>query len=88
MFLYMFVCSEGDSSENAVVAYYQSEFDVPAPQQTSLDEAVKSLEPEEASSGGRHGRVLLRPQDSLSVNNVISHGLTAHTTKHIHTDPH
>uniref|UniRef100_A0A3Q0RSN4 ST14 transmembrane serine protease matriptase b n=1 Tax=Amphilophus citrinellus TaxID=61819 RepID=A0A3Q0RSN4_AMPCI len=67
-------CSEGNSGDNGIVAYYQSEFDVPAPQQTSLDEAVNSLESPEESAGGRHGRLLLRPKDSLSVNSVISQG--------------
>uniref|UniRef100_A0A3Q0RYF7 ST14 transmembrane serine protease matriptase b n=1 Tax=Amphilophus citrinellus TaxID=61819 RepID=A0A3Q0RYF7_AMPCI len=71
-------CSEGNSGDNGIVAYYQSEFDVPAPQQTSLDEAVNSLESPEESAGGRHGRLLLRPKDSLSVNSVISQGVTAH----------
>ncbi|XP_030589843.1 suppressor of tumorigenicity 14 protein homolog [Archocentrus centrarchus] len=73
--------SEGNSGDNGIVAYYQSEFDVPAPQQTSLDEAVKSLEPPEESAGGRHGRLLLRPKDSLSVNSVISQVIDPRLTR-------
>ncbi|XP_008316134.1 suppressor of tumorigenicity 14 protein homolog [Cynoglossus semilaevis] len=61
--------SEGESSDG-IVAYYQSEFDVPVPQQRSLDEAIESLQPPPES--GRHGRLLLKPVDALSVNTVIS----------------
>lgn len=68
-----FCCySEGESSDG-IVAYYQSEFDVPVAQQRSLDEAIESLQPPPES--GRHGRLLLKPVDALSVNTVISKGL-------------
>uniref|UniRef100_A0A3B4XEE2 ST14 transmembrane serine protease matriptase b n=1 Tax=Seriola lalandi dorsalis TaxID=1841481 RepID=A0A3B4XEE2_SERLL len=73
------LCSEGEGSSDggsgSIVAYYQSEFDVPVPQQTSLDEAIESLDPPEGSQQGRHGRVMLRPTDALNVNSVISRGL-------------
>uniref|UniRef100_A0A7N6BG35 Suppression of tumorigenicity 14b n=1 Tax=Anabas testudineus TaxID=64144 RepID=A0A7N6BG35_ANATE len=35
----------GEDDSNGVVAYYQSEFSVPVPQQDSLDQAIESLEP-------------------------------------------
>uniref|UniRef100_A0A3Q1GSD3 ST14 transmembrane serine protease matriptase b n=1 Tax=Acanthochromis polyacanthus TaxID=80966 RepID=A0A3Q1GSD3_9TELE len=59
----------------SVVAYYQSEFDVPVPQQDSLDEAIESLEPPAESQPSRHGRILLRPKEALDVNSVVSRGL-------------
>uniref|UniRef100_A0A3Q4GUK8 ST14 transmembrane serine protease matriptase b n=1 Tax=Neolamprologus brichardi TaxID=32507 RepID=A0A3Q4GUK8_NEOBR len=65
--------SEGDTGSNTIVAYYESEFDVPPPQQASLDEAIDSMQP----PAGK-GRFLLKPTDALSVNNIVSQGLTAH----------
>lgn len=69
-------CSEGDGGGDSVVAYYQSEFDVHVSQQASLDEAITSLEPPAGSQPSRHGRILLKPTDALSVNSVVSRGLT------------
>ncbi|TKS76486.1 Suppressor of tumorigenicity 14 protein [Collichthys lucidus] len=65
-------CSEGDGGGDGVVAYYQSEFDVHVSQQASLDEAIASLEPPAGSQPSRHGRILLKPTDALSVNSVVS----------------
>uniref|UniRef100_A0A8C9XTN0 ST14 transmembrane serine protease matriptase b n=1 Tax=Sander lucioperca TaxID=283035 RepID=A0A8C9XTN0_SANLU len=71
------LCSEDDSGGgDGVVAYYQSEFDVHVLQQDSLDEAMKSLQPAAGSQQGRHGRVLLKPLDGLTVSNVFSQGQT------------
>lgn len=72
--LCVLLCSEGDSGPNTIVAYYESEFDVPPPQQASLDEAIDSMQPPE---GGK-GRFLLKPTDALSVNDIVSQGLTAY----------
>ncbi|KAG8003048.1 Suppressor of tumorigenicity 14 protein-like protein, partial [Nibea albiflora] len=66
------VCSEGDDGGESVVAYYQSEFDIHVSQQASLDEAIASLEPPAGSQPRRHGRILLKPADALSVNSVVS----------------
>lgn len=68
------VCSEGDGGGDGVVAYYESEFDVHVSQQASLDEAIRSLEPA-GSQQGRHGRLLLKPADALSVTSVVSGGV-------------
>uniref|UniRef100_A0A3Q2XI57 ST14 transmembrane serine protease matriptase b n=1 Tax=Haplochromis burtoni TaxID=8153 RepID=A0A3Q2XI57_HAPBU len=43
--LCVLLCSEGDRGSNTIVAYYESEFDVPPPQQASLDEAIDSMQP-------------------------------------------
>uniref|UniRef100_A0A3Q4MLC3 ST14 transmembrane serine protease matriptase b n=1 Tax=Neolamprologus brichardi TaxID=32507 RepID=A0A3Q4MLC3_NEOBR len=43
--LCVLLCSEGDTGSNTIVAYYESEFDVPPPQQASLDEAIDSMQP-------------------------------------------
>uniref|UniRef100_A0A8D3CBY1 Suppressor of tumorigenicity 14 protein-like n=1 Tax=Scophthalmus maximus TaxID=52904 RepID=A0A8D3CBY1_SCOMX len=59
--------SEGDDGGESLVAYYESEFDVPVPQQTSLDEAIESLEPPAES---QKGRLLLKPVDALSSFNI------------------
>ncbi|XP_044206401.1 suppressor of tumorigenicity 14 protein homolog [Thunnus albacares] len=66
--------SEGDSGDN-VVAYYQSEFDLPVPQQASLDEAIESLEAPAGSQQGRQGRLLLKPTNTLNVNNILSRAI-------------
>ncbi|KAM7405386.1 hypothetical protein PAMP_012653 [Pampus punctatissimus] len=63
--------SQGNSGDS-VVAYYQSEFELPLPQQNSLDEAIKSLEPPAESQHSRQGRLLLQPTNALSVNSVLS----------------
>ncbi|XP_027131471.1 suppressor of tumorigenicity 14 protein [Larimichthys crocea] len=67
--------SEGDGGGDSVVAYYQSEFDVHVSQQASLDEAITSLEPPAGSQPSRHGRILLKPTDALSVNSVVSRAM-------------
>lgn len=76
-------CSEGDTG---VVAYYQSEFEFPAPQQNSLNEAIRSLEEPAETQRGRHGRLLLRPADALNINGVTSGGLSGFIpgTKEVH----
>ncbi|XP_035513490.1 suppressor of tumorigenicity 14 protein homolog [Morone saxatilis] len=73
--------SEGDGGGDGIVAYYQSEFDVHINQEASLDEAVESLEPPAGSQQGRHGRVLLKPTDPLSVNSVISRAIDPRMTR-------
>ncbi|XP_070824515.1 suppressor of tumorigenicity 14 protein homolog [Chaetodon trifascialis] len=67
--------SEGDDGGDSVVAYYESEFDVHVSQQASLDDAIESLAPQTGSEQGRQGRLLLKPTDALSVNNVISRAI-------------
>lgn len=79
--VYLWYHSEGDGSSDDVVAYYESEFEVPGPQQTSLDQAIASLEPPEESQQGRQGRLLLIPKNTLSVNSVMSGGLTTAVAK-------
>lgn len=79
MNLVLFLSSEGEDGGNSVVAYYQSEFSVPIPQQDSLDKAIESLEPSTGSLKGGKGRALMRPSDGLSVNSVISRGLSTQT---------
>ncbi|XP_035769250.1 suppressor of tumorigenicity 14 protein-like [Neolamprologus brichardi] len=68
--------SEGDTGSNTIVAYYESEFDVPPPQQASLDEAIDSMQP----PAGK-GRFLLKPTDALSVNNIVSQAIDPRLTK-------
>ncbi|KAF7646510.1 hypothetical protein LDENG_00186970 [Lucifuga dentata] len=65
--------SQGDGGSG--VAYYQSEFDVPAPQQDALDDAIASLEPPAENQQGRQGRLLLRPTGSLDVHHIVSGAL-------------
>ncbi|CAB1433875.1 unnamed protein product [Pleuronectes platessa] len=67
--------SEGDSGSDSLVAYYESEFDIPVPQEASLDEAIQSLEPPAGSQQSQKGRLLLKPVDALSVNNVFSRAI-------------
>lgn len=69
------------SSSDGVVAYYQSEFDVPIPQQASLDRAMESLEPAAGAHQGRQGRLLLKPVDALQVSNVISRAVDPRLTR-------
>ncbi|XP_026189279.1 suppressor of tumorigenicity 14 protein homolog isoform X2 [Mastacembelus armatus] len=73
--------SQGENGGDSVVAYYQSEFDVPVPQQDSLDEAMESLESLAESQRGRQGRVLLRPTDALTVNSVMSRAIDPRMTR-------
>ncbi|XP_036960339.1 suppressor of tumorigenicity 14 protein homolog [Acanthopagrus latus] len=72
--------SEGDGGGDGVVAYYESEFDVHVSQQASLDEAIRSLEPA-GSQQGRHGRLLLKPADALSVTSVVSGAIDPRMTR-------
>lgn len=76
--LCVLLCSEGDRGSNTIVAYYESEFDVPPPQQASLDEAIDSMQLPAGSQEGGKGRFLLKPTDALSVNDIVTQGLTAH----------
>ncbi|XP_018526331.1 ST14 transmembrane serine protease matriptase b [Lates calcarifer] len=73
--------SEGDGGGDSIVAYYQSEFEVPVPQQTALDEAIESLEPPTGSQQGRQGRILLKPTDALNVNSVSSRAIDPRMTR-------
>ncbi|XP_062283383.1 suppressor of tumorigenicity 14 protein homolog [Scomber scombrus] len=61
--------SEGDG--DSVVAYYESEFELPVPQQDSVDKAIESLEPAAGSHSSR-GRQMLKPTDPLNVNSFVS----------------
>ncbi|GLD63845.1 suppressor of tumorigenicity 14 protein homolog [Lates japonicus] len=73
--------SEGDGGGDSVVAYYQSEFEVPIPQQTALDEAIESLEPPTGSQQSRQGRILLKPTDALNINSVSSRAIDPRMTR-------
>ncbi|XP_039878647.1 suppressor of tumorigenicity 14 protein homolog [Simochromis diagramma] len=73
--------SEGDRGPNTIVAYYESEFDVPPPQQASLDEAIDSMQPPAGSQEGGKGRFLLKPTDALSVNDIVSQAIDPRLTK-------
>lgn len=66
--------SKGDGEGDSIVAYYQSEFDVHVSQQASLDEAIESQELAPEHQQGRKGRVVLRPNDALSVNSIVLQG--------------
>lgn len=70
--------SEGDSGDNSIVVYYESEFDVPVPERTTVDEAIESLEPPAESEWSQQGQGLLKPSDTLNISSIISQGLTAH----------
>ncbi|XP_056129935.1 suppressor of tumorigenicity 14 protein homolog [Lampris incognitus] len=71
--------SEGDGgSSSGVVAYYQSEFEVPVVKEVSVDKAIESLAEVEV---GQQSRLLLRPTDSLDVNSVVSGALDPRMTK-------
>ncbi|XP_078144179.1 suppressor of tumorigenicity 14 protein homolog [Centroberyx gerrardi] len=75
--------SEGDGGGggDSVVAYYESEFDVPQLRESSVDEAIASLEPAAESQQGRQGRLLLKPTGALRVNSVTSGALDPRMTK-------
>ncbi|CAN9515311.1 unnamed protein product [Ophioblennius macclurei] len=73
--------SPGEGDGNSVVAYYQSEFDVPIPQQTSLDQAIESLEPPTDAQHSGRGRILLQPTDALQVSNVTSRAIDPRLTR-------
>lgn len=69
-----FHCSEGNrGSEDNVVAYYLSEFDVPIGRGSAVDEAIGTMDPMEGSLKGRMGKGR-RPTSSLLINNVMSGG--------------
>ncbi|MEQ2209775.1 hypothetical protein XENOCAPTIV_003831 [Xenoophorus captivus] len=72
-------CSEGDVDPDGVVAYYESEFELPAPQEASLNEAIQSLEPLTGSLQVQRGRLMLNPTNALTVRSVSSGGLSRHS---------
>nr|XP_046172952.1 ST14 transmembrane serine protease matriptase b [Oncorhynchus gorbuscha] len=73
--------SEGNrGSEDNVVAYYLSEFDVPIGRGSAVDEAIGTMDPMEGSLKGRMG-MGRRPTSSLLINNVMSGALDARMTK-------
>ncbi|XP_015249445.1 PREDICTED: suppressor of tumorigenicity 14 protein homolog [Cyprinodon variegatus] len=67
--------SDGDGGPDSIVAYYESEFVLPAPQQASLNEAIQSLEPSTGSQHAQRGRLILRPTESLTLRSVSSQEL-------------
>ncbi|MEQ2186591.1 hypothetical protein GOODEAATRI_030193, partial [Goodea atripinnis] len=71
--------SEGDVDPDGVVAYYESEFELPAPQEASLNEAIQSLEPLTGSLQVQRGRLMLNPTNALTVRSVSSGGLSRHS---------
>ncbi|KAK2850911.1 hypothetical protein Q5P01_007187 [Channa striata] len=70
-----------EDSSDSVVAYYQSEFNVPIPQQDSVDQAIESLEPTTGSLKGGKGRALMRPDSGLSINSVMSRAIDPRLTR-------
>uniref|UniRef100_A0A087X8S5 Suppression of tumorigenicity 14b n=1 Tax=Poecilia formosa TaxID=48698 RepID=A0A087X8S5_POEFO len=68
--------SEGDGQPDGMVAYYESEFELPVVQLSSLDEAMASLE----VTRSQRGR-LLRPDAALRVSNVSSGALDPRLTR-------
>ncbi|XP_054623632.1 suppressor of tumorigenicity 14 protein homolog isoform X2 [Dunckerocampus dactyliophorus] len=69
-----------DGGGDSVMAYYQSEFDIPAPQQASVDAAIKSLQTPAQSQQSRQGRVLVKPDDSLNINSVVTRAIDPRMT--------
>lgn len=67
-------CSEGDGdTADGVMVYYQSDFTVPEPRVTLLDEAMESLdEPEKELH--KQGRLLVKPTNTLNVRRLVSGG--------------
>ncbi|XP_028265434.1 suppressor of tumorigenicity 14 protein homolog [Parambassis ranga] len=65
----------------SVMAYYESEFELPIPQQAALDEAIRALEPPAGGQQGRHGRLMLKPTDALTVNSVVSQAVDPRMTR-------
>lgn len=55
-----------------MVAYYQSDFSVPVPQQEELDRAIGSLDSSTESLKGAKGRKLGRHDNGLDTNVVVS----------------
>ncbi|XP_075882860.1 suppressor of tumorigenicity 14 protein homolog isoform X2 [Nelusetta ayraudi] len=74
-----------EASDGGVVAYYQSEFDVHASQQGSLDEAMEQQQQEEQQQAeaqqGRQGRFMLRSKNPLSVSSVVSRAVDPRMTR-------
>uniref|UniRef100_A0A668USH9 Suppression of tumorigenicity 14b n=1 Tax=Oreochromis aureus TaxID=47969 RepID=A0A668USH9_OREAU len=73
--------SEGDSGDDSIVVYYESEFDVPVPEQTTVDEAIESLEPPAESEWGQQGQGLLKPSDTLNISSIISQVIDPRLTR-------
>ncbi|XP_039878650.1 suppressor of tumorigenicity 14 protein homolog [Simochromis diagramma] len=73
--------SEGDSGDNSIVVYYESEFDVPVPEQTTVDEAIESLEPPAESEWSQQGQGLLKPSDTLNISSIISQVIDPRLTR-------
>ncbi|KAM9855616.1 suppressor of tumorigenicity 14 protein homolog [Aulostomus maculatus] len=71
----------GDGGTDSVTVYYQSEFDIPVPQQASVDKAMESLGPPAGSQQGRQGRLLLQPTNALDVNSVLSRAIDPRMTR-------
>ncbi|KAK2898169.1 ST14 transmembrane serine protease matriptase b isoform X1 [Channa argus] len=70
-----------EDSGDSVVAYYQSEFTVPIPQQDSVDQAIESLEPTAGRRKGGKSRAMMRPDDGLSINSVMSRAIDPRLTR-------
>lgn len=71
-------CSEGDEgTADGVMVYYLSEFEVPEPRVTALDDAMESLEDPD-NGQVRRGRLMLRPTNSLNVRHLVAGGMSAH----------
>ncbi|CAL8260356.1 unnamed protein product [Gadus morhua 'NCC'] len=66
--------------EDGIVAYYQSEFSLPEPRLSSLDQAMESLEEPEGQQV-RQGRLLLRPTNTLNVHRMVTGALDPRMTK-------
>ncbi|XP_061841495.2 suppressor of tumorigenicity 14 protein-like [Nerophis lumbriciformis] len=69
-----------DGGDDSVTAYYQSEFHVPAARQPSVDAAIKSLQTAAGSQRGRQGRVMLKPDDALHVDGVVTRAIDPRMT--------
>ncbi|KAL3975054.1 hypothetical protein ACER0C_023680 [Sarotherodon galilaeus] len=67
--------SEGDSGDDSIVVYYESEFDVSVSEQTTVDQAIESLEPSAESEWSQQGQGLLKPSDTLNISNIISQAI-------------
>lgn len=76
--LFFCLCSEGNSGDNSIVVYYQSEFEIHVSQQASLEAGMESMKQVVVRPDGQQGRLQLRPSDGLSVSSIISQGRAAH----------
>ncbi|XP_034027768.1 suppressor of tumorigenicity 14 protein-like [Thalassophryne amazonica] len=70
-----------DGGGDITVAYYQSEFDVPVPQQDAIDDAIESLEPLVGLQQSSKSRLLLRPVSPLEVASVTTGALDPRLTR-------